>query len=199
MKLCLYQGTFNPIHNAHLKVANFVYEHFDFEKIIFIPAYKPPHKHNRNYDEDSAMHRLNLINLAIEPYKYFESSDIEYKRAGTSYTYLTIQELYKRFDITGKINFIIGTDAFQHIESWYEADKLKELIDFILFVREDEFDEEPFKRLKIAGFNYRLAKMPYLDISSSEVRQKVKNCANIDSVVPDEVAKYIHEHQLYRT
>ncbi len=198
MKLCVYQGTFNPIHNAHIEVAKFVHSNFDFDKIIFIPAFRPPHKTNFVYDDASATHRLNMLNLALEPFPFFESSEIEYKRNAPSYTYCTIKELYTLYKITGKINFIIGTDAFQHIESWHQADKLKELVDFILFVRENQFEELPFKRLYERGYSYKLTHMPYLEISSSSIREKVRNRATISDDVPLEVERYIQENELYR-
>ncbi len=198
MNLCLYQGTFNPIHNAHLKVAEFVHSNFNFEKILFIPAFKPPHKHNFEYDKELAIHRLNMLNLAVEPYPFFDVSEIEYKRNEPSYTYYTILELYKIYNPSNKINFIIGSDAFKQIESWHEANKLKELVDFILFVREDSFCEKTLTQLKDNGFKYRLAKMNFCNISSSEVREKAKKCDNINSIVPQEVANYINENKLYR-
>ena len=197
MKLCLYQGTFNPIHSAHIAVAKFVYDNFDFDKIIFIPAFKPPHKTNFSYDGESASHRLNMVNIAIESFPYFESSEIEYKRNEPSYTYYTIKELYDIYKPKEKINFIIGTDAFQHIESWHEAEKLKHILNFILFVRQDNFDEEPFWRLKERGYNYQLAKMPYIEISSSSIREKVRNRVTITEDVPKEVERYIIENELY--
>ena len=125
MKLCIFSGTFNPIHNAHLNMANYALHNFGFEKIIFIPAYKPPHK---VYDTDMSAHRFNMVKLAIQGNTDFEISDIEYKRETKSYTYLTIKDLYKKYDIDEKINLIIGTDAFKEIESWYETDKLKNLV-----------------------------------------------------------------------
>lgn len=198
MNLCLYQGTFNPIHNAHLAAAKFVYENFEFDKILFIPAYRPPHKNDFFYDVESAKHRLNMVNLAIEPYPYFDLSEIEYKREAPSYTYLTIVELYRIYNLSEKINFIIGSDAFKNIESWHESEKLKKLIDFILFVREDDFNEDEFIKLKQKGYNYRLAAMPYIDIASSEIRNKVKQCAKINDMVPEQVERYIKENEVYR-
>jgi nicotinate-nucleotide adenylyltransferase len=95
MKLCVFQGTFNPIHNAHLRVAKYVLNKYDFDKLLFIPAYKPPHK---KYDDNMSVHRLNMVKLAVEDEhnSKIEVSDIEYKREGKSYTYLTICELYKK-------------------------------------------------------------------------------------------------------
>ena len=126
MRLCVFQGTFNPIHKVHLEVAKFAKEYYNFERILFIPAYIPPHK---SVDKKLALHRFNMVKLAISEYNGFDISDIEYKREGNSYTYNTILELRKAYNITDeKINFLIGTDAFIKIRTWYNTDKLKELV-----------------------------------------------------------------------
>ena len=124
MKLCVYCGTFNPIHNVHLAVAKFVDRNFDFDNILFIPAYKPPHKH---IDDELANHRYNMVRLAIEGESSFSISNIEFRHEKYSYTFNTMEQLYKMYPIEGKISFIIGTDAFKQIEDWYMSDKLKEL------------------------------------------------------------------------
>lgn len=135
MKFCLFAGTFNPIHKAHLAMAEYVLDNFGFDKIIFIPAYKPPHK---SYDDNMSMRRFEMVKLATKNNPKFEVSDIEFKREGKSYTYLTILEILNQIQKNDKISFIIGTDAFRQIETWYETDKLKKLIDFIVFIRENE-------------------------------------------------------------
>ena len=94
MRLCVFQGTFNPIHNAHLRVANDVVAHYDFDKLLFIPAYNPPHK---TADLEFSFYRLEMVKLAVKNNPKFGYSDIEFKRSGKSYTYLTINELYKQF------------------------------------------------------------------------------------------------------
>ncbi len=199
MKLCLFQGTFNPIHNAHLKVCEYAKKQFDFDKILVIPAANPPHK---SVDRDLAYHRLKMAEIAVKDKEYLEVSDIEYLRSGLSYTYLTISELYKQYDIDGKINFIIGTDAFKNIESWYESDKLKDMVDFILFVREDEKqlkkDKICLQKLKDKGYNYTMMKMPFLDISSTKIRENITNSIPIKTLVPKEVEKYIDKYGLYK-
>ena len=134
MNLCVFQGTFNPIHKAHLKMAHYALDTYNFDKILFIPAYIPPHKES---DTKLAKHRLEMVKLAIQDTDRFEVSDIEYKSERPSYTYLTALELYKNFDIEGKINFIIGIDAINQIDSWYEAEKLKKMLKFIVFPREN--------------------------------------------------------------
>lgn len=198
MSVCLYQGSFNPIHNAHLKVAQFVYDELKFEKIVFVPAFKPPHKDLKNFDIDNAFHRLNMVELAIEDFPYFDVSAIEYTRNKPSYTYDTIVQLYEIIKTKEKINFIIGTDAFIKIETWYQADKLKELLNFILFIRQDNFDETPYKLLKDKGYNYTLMYMPFCDISASEVREKIRQNIDICDIVPLKVAEYIRDNNVYK-
>ena len=193
MKSCIFSGTFNPIHKAHIKMAEYVLENFGFDKIIFIPAYKPPHK---NYAPEMCQHRYNMVKLAIQYNPHFEISDIEYKNEGKSYSFLTAQELNKKYKIDGKINFIIGTDAFEKIESWYETDKFKKLVDFIVFVRENE--EVNLTHLKEKGYNYRIAKMPFIDISSTELRNKISKGLSIKNLVSKEVEDYINKNGLYR-
>lgn len=193
MKLCIFSGTFNPIHNAHLKMAQYVIKHYGFDKIIFIPAYKPPHK---DYDASMCTHRYNMVRLAIQNNPNFEISDIEYKREGKSYSYLTALELNQQYKIDGKINFIIGTDAFEKIESWYESDKLKNLVDFIVFIRENETVN--LSHLKEKGYNFEIAKMPFTDISSTDLRKRISEGKSIKNLVTEEVEDYIYKNGLYK-
>lgn len=199
MKICLFQGTFNPIHNAHLQICEYAKKHFDFDKIILIPAARPPHK---NIDEESAVHRLNMAEIAAKDIDYIEVSDIEYQRDDVSYTVPTVEEIYEKYPVDGMINFIIGTDAFKNIESWYETEKLKKMVDFVLFVREDEqslkADETYLQKLRQKGYNYRMMKMPFVDISSTQIRKNIHNSVPIKALVPDGVAKYIDKYGLYR-
>ncbi len=198
MNICLYQGSFNPIHNAHIAVAKYVHDKLNFEKIVFIPAFKPPHKDLKEFDFNNAMHRLNMVELAVKDYPYFDVSAIEYTRNKPSYTYDTIVKLYEILNPAEKIKFIIGTDAFIKIESWYKTDELKKLIDFILFVRENDFDEKPFEILKEKGFDYTLMHMPFYNISSSEIRDRIKQNKDICDIVPLKVAEYIKQNNVYK-
>ena len=189
MKLCVFQGTFNPIHNAHLKMAEYVLNNYNFDKILFIPAFRPPHK---DYDENLTPHRFKMTELACKTNNRFEVSDIEYQQNRPSYTYLTIQELYKKYTIDDKINFIIGTDAFEKIDSWYEAEKLKPLLKFIVFKRENE------PKLHIENCDYEYASMPFYDISSTQIRDYIKDGKNLGELVTEEVKRYIEENGLYK-
>ena len=196
MKICLYQGSFNPIHNAHIEVAKYVKEHYDFEKITFVPAFKPPHKDLTEFTPDNAIHRLNMVQLATKDYPFFEVTAIEFIRNEPSYTIETVKQIYALAN-PEKISIIIGTDAFEKIETWHKSDELKNLVDFILFKRTDNFNIEVFEELKQKGYNYTLTDMPFIDISSSMVRERVKQNKEICDIVPLKVAEYIKEYNVY--
>lgn len=196
MRLCVFQGTFNPIHKVHLEVAKFAKEYYNFERILFIPAYIPPHK---SVDKNLALHRFNMVKLAISEYKGFDISDIEYKREGNSYTYNTILELRKAYNITDeKINFLIGTDAFIKIRTWYNTDKLKELVHFIVFKRTNEFNKDDFNELRGFGYDFEFAPMNYIDVSSTRLRENLGNGISINDMELPKIREYIKEHGLYQ-
>ena len=195
MTICLFQGTFNPPHNGHLQVAKFVLQTCNFDRIIFIPAAKPPHK---TLNENEALHRLNMTKLLVEDYPCFYVSDIEFQRKTLSYTYITIQELYKKENLTEKPYFIIGDDAFLKIESWYHSSELKDLINFIVLPRDNDYDEKKYKELKEKGYNYKRLNMPEIDISSTQIRELCQKRLPLNNLTSKEVEKYIYEHNLYR-
>lgn len=179
-------------------MAQYVLRKFGFDKIIFIPSYLPPHKSECNI---TAENRMEMVRLAIRGQKSFVTSDIEFqlaKRYEKSYTYLTLLELRKIFNTEEKFNFIIGTDAFEKIESWYEADKLKSLLKFIVSRREDDCDLSRFDYLREKGFDFDFTNLAFYDISSTELRNKVSRGESISDLVPAAVEDYIIENGLYR-
>ena len=196
MKLCVFCGTFNPIHNVHIALANYIRTHFKFDTILFIPAYKPPHK---NIDDELANHRYAMVKLAIDGIGGFNISNIEFRHERFSYTINTIKELYKMFPaIEGKISFIIGTDAFKQIQDWYETDELKKLVDFIVFPREENFNEGTLDRFRNSGYNFICTDMPFINLSSTVLRSRIKHGKPIGSLVPPKVQEYIKKHGLYQ-
>lgn len=195
MKLCVFQGTFNPIHNAHLAIARYTKNVYDYDTILFIPAYKPPHK---EFDDAMSNHRFQMVKLAVSGESSFGISNIEFQNEKFSYTSITIQELYKRYKIDGKIGFIIGFDAFREITEWYETDKLKELVHFIVFPREPEIDKDRLALLHYKGYQFTLAKMPPVDISSTEVRKKLQKGQPPIGMIPSVVLEYIRNNELYK-
>jgi len=196
MKLCVFQGTFNPIHNAHIRVVRYAIDKYGFDKLLIIPAYKPPHK---DYDGNMSYYRLEMAKLALSDLNNpkIEVSDIEFQREGKSYTYLTICELYKQYDVEGKIIFIIGTDAFKQIETWYKADKLKNLIKFIVFKRGNNFSPLEYNYLKDKGYDFDFEDLPFEDISSTELRKRIKENENTENLINEKVKEYILKNGLY--
>lgn len=195
MELCIFSGTFNPIHNGHLYMAEYVIKNFGISKILFIPAFVPPFK---NTAPELAEHRYKMVELAIKNNPNFEISDIEFRHSGKSYTYLTIKELYEQYKIDGKINFIIGTDAFESLDRWYKSEELRKIIRFIVFVRKNDFDSSKYDIMKTNGYDFKFANMQFNDISSTEIRERIKNNEELTGLLPAEVERYIKENGLYK-
>lgn len=195
MELCIFSGTFNPIHNGHLYMAEYVIKNFGISKILFIPAFVPPFK---NTAPELAEHRYKMVELAIKSNPDFEISDIEFRHSGKSYTYLTIKELYEQYKIDGKINFIIGTDAFESLDRWYKSEELRKMIRFIVFVRKNDFDSSKYDIMKTNGYDFKFANMQFNDISSTEIRERIKNNKELTGLLPAEVERYIKENGLYK-
>lgn len=184
MTICVFPGTFNPIHIAHLMMAQFAVKKYGFEKVIFIPSYIPPHK---QVDSNLANHRYNMVKMAVEKNLRFGISDIEYKSEGKSYTLITVKKIREMYHIEDKLNLIIGTDAFKNIKTWYKTEELKDLVHFIVFPRgEDVINPEDFE-----GYDYELADCRKFDMSSTNVREGHKN------ETTKEVKDYIFENGLY--
>ena len=181
MTICIFPGTFNPIHDGHIKMAEYALNKYNFEKIIFIPSYIPPHK---EIDPDLAKHRYEMVKLAIEGNSKFEISDIEYLSEGKSYSLITVQKIIEQYSIKGRLNFIIGTDAFVKINSWYKADELKKLVHFIVFPRRGDIIKD------MNSWDYELTDMDFVDISSTEIRKGF--------LINTSVEGYIKENGLYK-
>ena len=139
-----------------------------------------------------------MVKLAVAEYTAFDVSDIEYNRKGKSYTYLTIIELRKIFNIDEKIKFIIGTDAFRKIESWYEADKLKDLVHFLILYRDNNFKNEEFDYFALKGYDFEFLPLEFEEISSTKIRFDIKNGIIPNGMLPEKVEEYIIKNELYR-
>lgn len=191
MKICIFPGTFNPIHNAHLRMAEFALKKFNFDKIIFIPSYIPPHK---TVNSNMAEHRLNMTKLAVKYNPKFEVSDIEYRSDGVSYSVITVKKIIKQFALKEKLNFIIGTDAFVNLDKWYEPEELKRLVHFIVFPRRESNDKEKLTYYKQNGWDFEVTDSELMDISSTEIRNNAHS-GNTNK----KVEEYILNNGLYES
>jgi nicotinate-nucleotide adenylyltransferase len=183
-------GTFDPIHLGHLITAQAVLEKRNLEKIIFIPAFISPFKTN-NQILDST-HRLKMIQIAIEDIPYFDFSDMEIRRESISYTIDTIRELKK---IYNNLELIIGFDNIIDFNKWKEPDSILELAKVVVLRRETSI--EPKKKDKYYNAAH-FVETPIIEISSSEIRDRISQNLPTNFLVPEKVNKYIFRNNLYK-
>ena len=183
-------GTFDPIHLGHLITAQAVLELRNLEKIIFIPAFISPFKTNNPILD--AAHRLKMIQLSIEGIPYFEFSDIEIRRRTISYTIETIKKMKEIYDNT---ELIIGSDNIINFKKWKDPDAILELTKIVVLKRETSI--EP--KVKDKYYNSAVfVETPVIEISSSEIRNKVAKDLPINFLVHEKVKKYIYKNNLYK-
>lgn len=212
MKVGLLGGTFNPIHNAHLRVAETVRDRLALDRIIFIPAATPPHKELAG--EISFEHRKNMVELAVSDNARFAVSDIEQQRGGRSYTVDTLREL-RQSSPEDEHFFIIGSDSFLEIASWFNISEIFRLANIVVVERPAAAISDLTAPLPVAlrsefcyirdemrlthrsGFSVFYLPDTPLAISSSAVRQLLREGRSIRYLVPDRVARYIHEKRIY--
>ena len=187
-KIGILGGTFDPIHIAHIIGAQKVKEDFGLNKTIFIPTYIPPYK---ELPKASPEDRLNMTRLAVRDNPDFEVLDIEIKRKGVSYTIDTIRELNSIYT-NSKLYLIMGKDEAQFFMSWKEPEKLASLCSFILLTRKGYKGKLP-KILEQKALFYQLD----IDVSSTKIRQMIKESRPVDHLLTKEVENYIKEKHLY--
>jgi nicotinate-nucleotide adenylyltransferase len=189
----LFGGTFNPLHNAHIRVARAALEQCGLSRVLFIPNGIPPHK--GPLEGISGEDRYRMVRAAIARFEEFDVSRIEIDREGPSYTIDTIRALKE--DYRQGICFIVGADRLLDISTWREPEALLRSVPFVIAPREgvsrDALDRPPFDAALI-----RFLDMEEVDLSSSWVRERVASGEEIGVWVPPEVAGYIAENGLYR-
>lgn len=190
MKVGIYGGTFDPIHFGHLITAQSILEKRNLEKIIFIPAYISPLKTEVKYAAPE--HRLNMLKLAIDENKNFIVNNLELERKNISYTIDTLIELKKSFN---NIELIIGYDNLLVFHKWYKPEKILELCKLVVLHR--EVDKIPEKKNQFYD-KAVILDTPTIEISSTEIRNRVSNNLPIDYLVPLKVKEYIYKNGLYK-
>ncbi|MFD1126103.1 nicotinate-nucleotide adenylyltransferase [Lentilactobacillus raoultii] len=179
-------GTFNPIHNGHLIIAEQVRDQLGLDRVYFMPDANPPHV-DQKFAID-AKDRVAMINLAITGNPAFAIEMTEILRGGVSYSYETMVELTRRHP-ENQYYFIIGGDMVSYLPKWHRIDDLVKLVSFV-GVKRDGYT--PASKYPIIWVD-----VPYIDISSTLIRSKIRQHQSIRYLVPDAVLKYIKEHQLY--
>lgn len=198
-KIGVFGGAFNPVHNGHINLALHYLNEFELDKILFIPTASPPHKSDDDFapKED----RINMLSLAISSFDKFEISDIEFKLKGKSYTYLTLSELKKIYK-NAEFYLIIGADQMLHFDKWYKYKEILSIVTLCTSARENEKEKAEIlsfaSRLDGLDMNkFKLLTSPVLKVSSSEIRQKIKDGEDFSSLVPKKVYDYIIKRRIY--
>lgn len=197
-KVGIMGGTYNPIHNGHLFLAEHALEQAGLDYILFMPSMKPPHK--VGIQIESSEHRINMVQLAIENNPYFIISDFELKRPGITYTSDTLKAL-KEIEPDTEYFFIVGADSLMMMPQWMDPDTVFRLSTIIVGGRGESTQEQIEEQIRILEKTYGgriiLLDMPLIDISSEAIRERISNGNSIRYYVPDRVAAYISEHKLY--
>lgn len=187
-KIGILGGTFDPPHLGHLIIANEALDQLGLDEVKFMPNYEPPHKerHSGTTIDD----RLTMLERAINGHPDFSLETIELYQAGRSYTFHTMKAL-KEKNPDVDYYFIIGADMVEYLPHWYKIDELVKLVQFVGTNR-------PTYRLK-SPYPVSFIKVPMIDISSSMIRDRVKQGNSIKYLIPDPVIRYIEENHLYET
>ena len=193
MKTCLFGGTFDPPHLGHLIIAQTIFEAQNFDQIVFIPAYQPPHKNV--HDISSIDHRFKMLKIAIKENPNFVLSDIEIKRRGLSYSIDTIRDYKNQNNIkTDDLFYLIGSDALKEFHKWKNPQSIIDEAKVIVAIRPG------FRPSDIPNWileKIQFANIPRVEISSTTIRKRWAEDKTIRYMVTESVWQYINKENLY--
>lgn len=193
-------GTFDPIHMGHLFVAEEIRTKLNLDKIIFVPTGNPPHKDGRRITD--AKHRFLMTLLATATNSNFEVSDIEVNREGISYTIDTIKAFREKCKDSAEFYFITGADALLELSTWKNIVELLNLCKFVAATRPgfkfSEMETEIERLEKKYKREIYAISVAALQISSTDIRERIRDGRNVKYFIPDTVKNYIDRNGLYR-
>lgn len=202
-KIGLFGGTFNPIHNGHLFLAEELRAHLQLDRVFFIPAASPVHKPQG--DLAPAWDRLTMATLATVSHPCFDVSPVEVERPGPSYSIDTVRFFRKQLGPEVELYWLMGADAVMHLASWKDPDVLVRECRVVAAGRPgyDLNKILQYRQLGASGGqvdlweHLQIAEVPTLDISSRQIRERVRGWKSIRYWVPEPVEQYIHHRRLY--
>ena len=200
-RIGLLGGTFDPIHFGHLLLAVHSHEKLDLDRVMFIPARLPPHK---DQPTAKAADRLAMVRLAAAEDERFLVCDCELGRAEPSYTIQTVRQLQSSLGSEVHLFWLIGSDMVEDLPSWQKIGELVELIEIIVVSRagqarpnysalEQALTGEHIERLRAGAID-----LPLIDISSTQIRERLRQGQSVRYLLPTVVEDYIIQHKLYR-
>lgn len=215
MNAGLFGGTFNPFHNGHIGIIEYVRQRYRLNKIFFIPSATPPHKPDINLAP--ANDRFAMVKESLKGHKNFFASDRELTRKGPSFTIDTINEFKRDYGPGTCLFLLMGSDAFLDITTWKHKDQIFEAVPMIImlrgelknkniiasFINENISDRYRFnKRENLFSHktkqNIIICPVPRIDISSTLIRERIRNNESITDLVPADVEKIIRTKELYK-
>ncbi|MCY6371853.1 nicotinate-nucleotide adenylyltransferase [Clostridium ganghwense] len=195
----IFGGTFDPIHNGHLHIAYEALYRLGLEKVIFIPAGNPPHKTNKGVTDAEV--RFQLVKKTIEKEKKFEVSDYEIKKKNLSYTYETLKH-FKLLQSQIQWYFITGVDCLMEIDSWKNVKEILDYCKFVVFNRPGYTKEDIIRQKNSIEKKYNkeiiFLDIPILEISSTQIREKIKKGENVSYLIPEKLNYLLTDMKLYR-
>jgi nicotinate-nucleotide adenylyltransferase len=195
-QLGIFCGTFNPIHWGHLLMAEFSRQQLGLERVYFVTTPNPPHRH---FDILDSQRRHELVAAAVADNKYYEASTVELEREGPSYTIETLREFKRQHGPAG-LNLIIGEDNLQYIGKWKDAAEIFSLARIVVAPRTKQIvkptdPQEPAPLPK--GANVIKLQLPHVNVSSSEIRRRLRENQSVLYLVPRAVNSILHAKRLY--
>ncbi len=198
-KIAIFGGSFNPIHSGHIKIALYAKKECDLSRVIFLPNSAPPHKDNKNMAD--AVHRFNMVSLAIKGYDGFEISDYEMNRTKPSYTIDTMRHMKKIYK-DAELYFIIGADSLYTLNLWRNYSELIKECRFIVADRNCEQGSDlmnAVRQVEASGGSVTVIGMPKTDVTSTMIRKTISKGESLDSFLSPEVTEYIGKYNLYKS
>ena len=193
MKVCLFGGTFDPPHLGHLIIAQTIFEAENFDQIVFIPAYQPPHK--KGLKISPVDQRLEMLNIAIKENPNFIMSDLEIQRKGLSYSIETIMEYKKQNNIKSEdLFYLMGSDSLKQFKKWKEPKMIINESRVIVAIRPG-FRPSDIPNWILAKIQF--ASIPRIEISSTTIRDRWAEDKTIRYMVTESVWQYINKNKLY--
>jgi nicotinate-nucleotide adenylyltransferase len=200
MRTGVFGGSFDPVHNAHLAAAELAMRAAALDRLLFMPVYAQPFKLGKEMSAGAC--RMDMLRLALGGGDRFETADTELARGGVSYTIDSLRAIRDGDARTGEIFFLLGADMILMLEKWYKADELLREFSFIAARRPGKGNDDlcacvEHLRLRY-GTRVILMDNPPMDVSSSEIRRRVRTGESIEGLVPASVGEYIYAKGLYR-
>jgi nicotinate-nucleotide adenylyltransferase len=199
LRIGIFGGSFNPVHNGHIYAAKAVYQYLKLDRMLIIPSAIPPHK--KLQGNADSYERLEMAKIAFSGIEGFEVLDIEIRRQGVSYTIDTVRELMPLYP-NAEFYLIMGTDMYLTIENWHEGEQIIKLVTLVAVPRLKEEFEKLSKHSDMLKEKYHaktiILDLPPVEISSTEVRNDIDIGAETENQIPQSIARYIEDRGLYR-